>query len=64
MPPHPSSMQILWPLLPITTIASLSTTQKHFDWAALLPLGVLLCLMPDVFTRELGRPRAFEVSVG
>ena len=23
----------VWPLLPITTTASLSTTQKHFDWA-------------------------------
>ena len=34
MPPgNPPGMQILWPLLSIT-IASLPTTQKHFDWAA------------------------------
>ena len=23
----------VWPLLPIITTASLSTTKKHFDWA-------------------------------
>ena len=32
-PGNPPGMQILWPLLTIT-IASLPTTQKHFDWAA------------------------------
>ena len=29
----PVFQEEVWPLLPIITTASLSTTQKHFNWA-------------------------------
>ena len=37
----------VWPLLPITTTASLSTTQKHFDWAVLVLLAYKKHLQVD-----------------
>ena len=51
----------VWPLLPIITTASLSTTQKHFDWAVQVLLAYKKHLQVD-YSKADFVPKCFALS--
>ena len=52
----------IWPLRPITTAASLSATQKHFDWAVQVLLAYKKHLQVN-YSKADFVPKCFALSI-